>query len=67
MKWISECERCGKRKTVFKNDIIHKCGCGNLMTPLTLKLIEKGEMIKKSETIDSIRKRVLKQVRYLDV
>jgi len=67
MKWIFECERCGKRKTLFNKDATYKCKCGNRMTILTKKAVKKGKLIEIPETVDDIRNRVLTEVRYIDV
>lgn len=67
MKKVFSCYRCGLRKVTFNKDVIHNCECGNPMSPMTKKIIEKGKLIKESETIDEIRKRVLTNIKYLNV
>jgi len=67
MKKVFRCNRCGLRKVFFNKDVIQNCECGNPMTPITKKLIENGKLIMESETIEEIRKRVLTDIKYLNV
>ncbi len=67
MKKVFGCDRCGLRKVIFNKNVTQNCVCGNSMTPITKKIIDKGKLIKKSETIEEIKKRVLIDIKYLNV
>ncbi len=66
-KKVLECNRCGERKIVFVKDNKTNCICGNEMGLLTKKIMEKGQPVGETETIDIIRNRVLRELRFLDV
>jgi len=66
-KKVLECSRCGERKIVFVKDNKTNCICGNEMGLLTKKIMEKGQPVGETETIDIIRNRVLRELRFLDV
>jgi nicotinate phosphoribosyltransferase len=66
-KIILECSRCGERKVVLRKEKKLSCICGNQMDVLTKSIIKKGQPVGETETIDVIRKRVLKELRFLDV
>ncbi len=65
-KDIFECKRCGNRKIILSKDMkAHHCACGNTMTILTKQIMKQGRF--EEEKVEEIRKRVLKQLRYLNV
>ena len=66
-KEIFECEHCGNRKIASFRDSKKNCNCGNAMKLLTKKIMEKGQPVGETETIDIIRNRVLRELRFLDV
>ncbi len=67
VKNIFECNRCGNRAIVFSKDTKTRCDCGNEMNLLTKKIMEKGKIPYKPEEVDIIRKRVLRELRFLNV
>jgi nicotinate phosphoribosyltransferase len=66
-KKIFGCDRCGNRDIVSSKESKPKCVCGNEMTVLTKKIIEKGKILGESEEVEIIRNRVLRQLRFLNV
>jgi nicotinate phosphoribosyltransferase len=66
-KEILECERCGNREIIFRENPRQNCGCGNEMRILTKSIMEKGKLLAETEKVNVIRNRVLRQLRYLNV
>jgi len=66
-KEIFECQRCGSRTVVLSRDIKQVCECGNKMKALTKPIMKKGKITEKTENVEEIRNRVIRQLKFLDV
>jgi nicotinate phosphoribosyltransferase len=66
-KEIFECRRCGNRTVVLSRDTKQVCECGRKMKALTKRIMKKGKITDKTEKVDEIRNRVIRQLRFLNV
>lgn len=66
-KNVWQCNRCGHRKIVYEKESEPRCGCGNKMTVLTKKIMDKGNITEETGNLETIRKRTLSEMRYLNV
>lgn len=67
MKSLHQCQRCGRREILPFNADKTDCKCGGELKSLFRKYMEQGNLLVDNESPETIRNRVLKEGKYLDV